>query len=114
MLGLERPIRPASPLGSISQSLESIDSPAHRAEEIEKKLVEGQTIIELATSMVDSSFVVDRLGVDAEDTASLVAQIKDTGSRCRSWCARIPTTKAAIKLPTAIVVWRPRRNSGGR
>lgn len=81
LLGLERPIRPASPLGSISQSLESINSRAHRAEEIEKKLAEGHTIIELDTSMIDSSFVVDRLGVDAEDTASLVAQIKEHGQQ---------------------------------
>lgn len=81
LLGLERPIRPASPLGSISQSLENINSRASRAEEIEKKLAEGQTIIELDTSLVDSSFVVDRLGVNAEDTASLVSQIKEHGQQ---------------------------------
>jgi ParB family chromosome partitioning protein len=81
LLGLERPIRPASPLGSISQSLENINARASRAEEIEKKLAEGQTIIELNTSLIDSSFVVDRLGVNAEDTASLVSQIKEHGQQ---------------------------------
>lgn len=81
LLGLERPSRPASPLGSISQSLETINSRASRAEEIEKQLAEGQTIIELDTSLVDSSFVVDRLGVNAEDTASLVTQIKEHGQQ---------------------------------
>ncbi|MGB3387715.1 MAG: plasmid partitioning protein RepB [Pseudaminobacter sp.] len=81
LLGLERPSRPASPLGSISQSLENINSRASRAEEIEKQLAEGQTIIELDTSLVDSSFVVDRLGVNAEDTTSLVAQIKEYGQQ---------------------------------
>lgn len=81
LLGLERPIRPASPLGSISQSLENINSRAHRAEEIEKKLAEGQTIVELDASLIDSSFVVDRLSVDAEDTASLVAQIREHGQQ---------------------------------
>ena len=81
LLGLERPSRPASPLGSISQSLENINSRASRAEEIEKQLAEGQTIIEVDTSLVDSSFVVDRLGVNAEDTASLVAQIKEYGQQ---------------------------------
>ncbi|SMH26305.1 plasmid partitioning protein RepB [Mesorhizobium australicum] len=81
LLGLERPNRPASPLGSISQSLENINSRASRAEEIEKKLAEGQTVIELDTSLIDSSFVVDRLGVNAEDTASLIAQIKEHGQQ---------------------------------
>ncbi|MBE0703763.1 plasmid partitioning protein RepB [Manganibacter manganicus] len=81
LLGLERPIRPASPLGSISQSLENINSRASRAEEIERQLAAGQTIIELDPALVDGSFVVDRLGVDAEDTTSLVAQIKEHGQQ---------------------------------
>ncbi len=81
LLGLERPIRPASPLGSISQSLENINSRASRAEEIERQLAAGQTIIELDPTLVDGSFVVDRLGVDAEDTTSLVAQIKEHGQQ---------------------------------
>jgi ParB family chromosome partitioning protein len=100
LLGLERPIRPASPLGSISQSLENINARASRAEEIEKKLAEGQTIIELDTSLIDSSFVVDRLGVNAEDTAS--------------WCVRILKPKADIRLLMDIADWRPPRNSTGR
>lgn len=81
LLGLERPIRPASPVGAISQSLENINSRASRAEEIEKQLAAGQTIIEIDTSSIDSSFVVDRLGINAEDTASLVAQIKEHGQQ---------------------------------
>ena len=35
LLGLERSIRPASPVGAISQSLENINSRAQRADEIE-------------------------------------------------------------------------------
>src|SRR5690606_25679438 len=54
---------------------------ASRAEEIERQLAAGQTIIELDPTLVDGSFVVDRLGVDAEDTSSLVAQIKEHGQQ---------------------------------
>lgn len=81
LLGLERPIRPASPLGSISQSLENINSRAHRAEEIERKLAEGQAVVELDPMLVDASFVADRLGTDSEDNASLVAQIREHGQQ---------------------------------
>ncbi|MHA6643727.1 plasmid partitioning protein RepB [Mesorhizobium sp. A623] len=81
LLGLERSIRPASPVGAISQSLENINSRAQRADEIEKQLAAGQVIIELDPAFVDGSFVVDRLSVDAEDNASLVAQIKEHGQQ---------------------------------
>lgn len=81
LLGLDRPIRPASPLGSISQSLENINSRAQRADEIERQLAAGQVIIELDPALVDGSFVVDRLGFDAEDNASLAALIKEHGQQ---------------------------------
>lgn len=81
LLGLDRPIRPASPVGAISQSLENINSRAHRADEIEKKLAEGHVIVELETALIDGSFVVDRLGVDNDDESSLVAQIREHGQQ---------------------------------
>ncbi|MGO4450355.1 plasmid partitioning protein RepB [Phyllobacterium sp. TAF24] len=81
LLGLDRPLRPASPVGAISQSLDGISAKAQRAEEIEKRLAEGQAIIELDPSLVDASFVVDRLGVDAEDQSGLVVQIREHGQQ---------------------------------
>jgi len=81
LLGLERPIRPASPVGAISQSLENINLRAHRADEIEKKLAEGLVIVELDTALIDGSFVVDRLGIDSEDQSSLVDQIREHGQQ---------------------------------
>lgn len=81
LLGLERSIRPASPVGAISQSLENINSRAQRADEIEKQLAAGRVIIELDPSLVDGSFVVDRLSVEAEVNASLAAQIKEHGQQ---------------------------------
>jgi ParB family chromosome partitioning protein len=83
LLGLERPLRPASPVGAISQSLENINSRAHRAEEIERKLAEGQAVVELEPDLVDGSFVPDRLEVDPDDASSLVAQIREN-------CQQVP------------------------
>jgi ParB family chromosome partitioning protein len=81
LLGLERPLRPASPVGAISQSLENINSRAHRAEEIERKLAQGLAIVELEPDLVDGSFVPDRLEVDSGDALSLVAQIREHGQQ---------------------------------
>ncbi|MBA8882156.1 plasmid partitioning protein RepB [Phyllobacterium myrsinacearum] len=81
LLGLDRPLRPASPVGAISQSLDGISAKAQRAEEIEKRLAAGQAIIELDPSLIDASFIVDRLGIDADDQSGLVAQIREHGQQ---------------------------------
>ena len=81
LLGLDRSLKPAGPVGAISQSLESINSRALRAEEIEKKLAEGEAVVELDPNLVDSSIIIDRLGVDPEQQASLVAQIREHGQQ---------------------------------
>lgn len=81
LMGLDRPLKPAGPVGAISQSLENIASRAQRAEEIEKKIAEGQAIVELDPELIDSSFVVDRLGVEKEQHDSLVEQIREHGQQ---------------------------------
>jgi ParB family chromosome partitioning protein len=81
LMGLERPLKPGRPVGAISQSLETINSRAQRAEEIERKLSEGQAIVELDPELIDQSIVIDRLGVSDEVQAGLVAQIRDHGQQ---------------------------------
>lgn len=49
-----------------------------RAEEIEKRLAEGQTIIELDTDMIDPSFVRDRMPGDID---GLVEAIREQGQQ---------------------------------
>jgi ParB family chromosome partitioning protein len=61
--------------------LDNINSRAHRADEIERKLAEGQVIIELDPAFVDGSFVVDRLRPDGDDLSSFVAQIREHGQQ---------------------------------
>ena len=81
LMGLERPLKPGRPVGAISQSLENINSRAQRAEEIERKLSEGQAVVELDPSLIDQSIVVDRLGVSDEKRAALVDQIREHGQQ---------------------------------
>lgn len=81
LMGLGANIKPSSPVGAISQSLENMNERATRAKEIEKQLAEGQTIVELDPQFIESSFVVDRLGVELEDQQALIDQIKEHGQQ---------------------------------
>ncbi|MDX8500881.1 plasmid partitioning protein RepB [Mesorhizobium sp. VK4C] len=81
LMGLDRPLKPGRPVGAISQSLENINSRAQRAEEIERKLSEGQAIVELDPNLIDQSIVIDRLGVSDEVQGGLIAQIREHGQQ---------------------------------
>jgi ParB family chromosome partitioning protein len=81
LLGLDRPLKPASPVGAISQSLDAINSRATRATEIEKQLARGHAVVELDPGVIDASFVVDRLGTNTEGQATLEAQIREHGQQ---------------------------------
>jgi len=81
LLGLDRPVRQASPLGAISQSLDSINSKVKRAEEIELKLAEGQSIVEIDPALVDSSFVSDRMELADDLHRAFVDQVRAHGQQ---------------------------------
>ena len=69
----------ARPVGAIGQSLDKMSERSKRADEIEKRLTEGQVIIDIDTSVVDPSFVADRMPVSEEAVASLIEMIRDHG-----------------------------------
>lgn len=81
LAGFEKPLKRASPVGAISQSLGGIHDKAQRFDALEEQLARGQAIVELDPAVVDSSFVVDRLGVSSEQQETLVAQIRDHGQQ---------------------------------
>lgn len=81
LAGLKRAAKPAGAIGALSNSLGGMSEKAHRVEELEEQLRAGQTIVELDPALIDSSFVVDRLGVSSEDEESLVAQIREQGQQ---------------------------------
>ena len=79
LLGSPNLIPDASPVGAVGQSLSEIGERAKRADEIEKKLTEGQVIIELDPTLVDPSFVADRMPLSSEGLQSLREKIKEYG-----------------------------------
>ncbi len=79
LLGLERPVKQSSALGAISQSLGDISERVKRAEQIERKLIEGQSVVELDPSFVDDSFVPDRMEATQEQNAAFREMIREHG-----------------------------------
>ena len=79
--GLTPPAGSHAPVGGITRTLGSITQKMERAQELERQLTEGQTIIEVDPALVDASFVRDRLSIDAEEIAELVTQIRDHGQQ---------------------------------
>jgi ParB family transcriptional regulator, chromosome partitioning protein len=70
LMGMERTIRQSSAIGAISQSLGGISDRVKRAEDIERKLVEGHIVVELDPRLVDNSFVLDRMeSTEAQNAA---------------------------------------------
>ena len=79
LLGLERAIKQSSAVGAISQSLGGISERVKRAEDIERKLIEGQVIVELDPALVDNSFVQDRMDATAAQNAAFREIIRQHG-----------------------------------
>ena len=79
LLGIERAIKQSSAVGAISQSLGGISERVKRAEDIERKLIEGQVIVELDPALVDNSFVQDRMDATAAQNAAFRDIIRQHG-----------------------------------
>jgi ParB family transcriptional regulator, chromosome partitioning protein len=81
LLGIERPVRHASPLGAISQSLDSINAKVRRAEEIEQQLAAGLVIVEIDPDLIDAAFILDRMESTPADHLILVESIRTHGQQ---------------------------------
>ncbi|NBJ13765.1 plasmid partitioning protein RepB [Microvirga arsenatis] len=69
----------ARPVGALGQSLNEFQAKAQRAEEIEQKLAQGQTVVELDPTLIDPSFVSDRLPNSEDAHQRLVDAIRENG-----------------------------------
>ncbi len=65
--------------GAITKSIDDLAEQAKAAKDIEAKLLEGSTVVELATDLIDVSFIEDRLGADGEAFAELVEAVRERG-----------------------------------
>ena len=81
LAGKVAPMRTTSPVGGITRTLGNITQKMERAQDLEKQLAEGQTIVELDVSVIDGSFVQDRLELDRAELAVLVDQIREHGQQ---------------------------------
>ena len=61
LLGIERPVRHASPLGAISQSLIRLTPRSNALKKIEQQLAAGLAIVEIDPDLIDGSFILDRM-----------------------------------------------------
>jgi len=66
----------AQPVGAIGQSLSALSERNKHAEDIEKRLAAGQTVVELDTSLIDPSFVSDRMPASEAALEDLVDAIR--------------------------------------
>lgn len=77
------PLRPTTKgigaLGAVTRSIDELAARADAAREIEEKLAVGQTVIELDTSVIESSFVTDRVAMDEVEFRDLVDAIRVRG-----------------------------------
>lgn len=96
--GFVAPAVRSSPIGGITKTLGSITEKFERAQDIEKQLAEGQTIIELDTALIDGSFVRDRLGIDPIELAELATQIKEHGQQVPILVRPHPDTKGRYQV----------------
>lgn len=80
LMGLENmgPRREGQPVGALGASLSAISERGRHAEEIEKKLAAGQTVVELDTTLIDPSFVADRMPLSEGALADLVEAIRES------------------------------------
>ena len=70
----------ASPVGAVGRSLEAVSQRARRADEVERLLAGGQSVVELEAADIDASFIADRMS-SPEAHAELVGSIRESGQQ---------------------------------
>lgn len=71
----------ATPVGAIGQSLSELSAKTRRADELERKLNEGATIVELDPAAIDPSFITDRMPSTPDAHAKLIQSIREHGQQ---------------------------------
>jgi ParB family transcriptional regulator, chromosome partitioning protein len=113
LLGVARPQRAMGALGAISKSLDTIHARAKRAEEIEGRLGNGETIIELDPELLDPSPFPDRLP-DDNDAAfhSLREGIERDGQKLPIQVRPHPQQPGRFQVVFGHRRWRAARSLG--
>ncbi|MGF6160138.1 ParB family chromosome partitioning protein [Ensifer sp. KUDG1] len=96
--GLMAGARPPTAVGGITRSLSNITQKVERAQELERQLAEGQAVVELDPSLIDASFIVDRLGIAAEAQSSLAEQMREHGQQVPILVRPHPTAEGRYQV----------------
>lgn len=82
----EAPLSPAmernrgrGAFGAITRSIDELAEKAQAVKEFEARLLDGETVIELDPTLIDVSFIADRLDDDSEAFEELLAAIRERG-----------------------------------
>jgi len=67
--------------GAVGAMGRSLGKLAHAAEEARALIAAGDAIVEIETTLIESSFISDRLGEPSEEHAALVASIREHGQQ---------------------------------
>ena len=81
LLGTGSPDDVGAPVGAIGRSLDAAAQKAKRAKEVERRLAEGQTVVELDPGLIDPSFIADRMESAADVESSLLDAIREQGQQ---------------------------------
>jgi len=65
--------------GAVTRTIDDLAARADAARDIEAKLTAGQTVVDLDPSLIDSSFVTDRLSQDDDDYRALLDAVRERG-----------------------------------
>jgi len=90
--------RNAVPVGGITRTLGNITEKMERADKMERQMAEGQTVIDLDPSVIDGSFVNDRMAIDPTDLAQLADQIRDHGQQVPILVRPHPDSKGRFQV----------------
>jgi len=70
-----------APVGALGQSLSEFKAQSDRAAAIERRLAEGQVVVDLDPALIDPSFVLDRMAVTLDAHSKLVEAIREHGQQ---------------------------------
>ena len=95
--GPDRP-RGKGAFGAMTRSIDELAAKADAAKEIEAKLLEGETVIELDPDLIDHSFISDRMEEDDNAFQGLVEAIRVRGQDLPILVRPHPTIKGRYQI----------------
>lgn len=85
-------------LGAVTRGIDDLRARAQAADRLEERLTAGQVVVELDASLIDPSFIQDRMEHDEEAHRTLLAAIADQGQISPVLVRPHPTAKGRYQV----------------